>query len=774
MAASKDHKSAEGRIRHAFWAGVWAAALALSTLLSPFDQFNWLLMARTAHLDASGEIGYIGAREDLSTPTQPERRRDLAIMLDRLREAGVDRVYVDVAFEASSEAAIDQRLNAALRAWNGRAFLVRSAVSGIDGQLQLSRSASTIGAGVPMIISHRWRNYLGYVWYMPLAVEIEGQRLQTLSASIAGGELTDGEFRINYGFDIETIPSYRFRDLARALDQNISQRDVAGELAGKTVVIGVTNRGNADAVNIPGQIDMPGSLVDIYAAETLKAGFTRSPDGLLLTVLALVLLCLLSQLQQPRWRYAGYAALCLLLPMLLYALALNGFITSGAGGAALLLIYAGMRAREAWKRNLRLVDDETGLPTFAALEAEKTVADTVPAIIVAKIHRFEEVRRTLPRQLHSEYVLRIIARLKAATQDSTIYLGQGHQIAWTMDEKEPALLKEHLEGLRALFASPLMVGNTQVDVGITFGVDITPSPNVARRVASAVAAAERTNETFEPIAIADSTSDEDLIWNISLQARIDAALANGEIFLVYQPKVDVKSGELVGVEALVRWLDPVKGHIPPDHFIRQCENAGRMGHLTRHVLVEGCRAGVAFGEHGMRVPMAINISATLLHERAIVRMVREVLVETGFDPRLLSLEITETYRISNLVRAAEILDELKGLGLAISMDDFGVGAASLEALLRLPFSELKIDRLFIAEITRNPKALGIVRHVLGLGDELRITVVAEGVEDAQTLNLLRESGCRVAQGFGIARPIPFDDILQFQQFDPETRIKNMV
>ena len=308
-----------------------------------------------------------------------------------------------------------------------------------------------------------------------------------------------------------------------------------------------------------------------------------------------------------------------------------------------------------------------------------------------------------------------------------------------------------------------MVGDTAIDVSITFGVDVTSSPNVARRLASAIAAAEKTNETFEPIAIADAASDEDLIWNISLQARIDAALASGEIYLVFQPKVDVATGQLVGVEALVRWNDPARGHIAPDQFIRQCENVGRMSHLTRHVLIQGCRAGQKLQRDCGPVPVSVNISATLLHERSIVRMVREVLAETGYDPHLLVLEITETYRIADLGRAAAILAELKELGSKISMDDFGVGAASLEALMTLPFSELKIDRLFISRMGNDLKAKAIVTQVLHLGEDLGITVVAEGVEDQQTLQMLRDSSCPVAQGYGIARPSSIEDVIRFQK-----------
>lgn len=774
MTPGRDRNSASERIRHASWAGIIALVLAMSTLLLPLDQFNWTMQARVAQFDASGDIAFVGSPVDLGDPAFPERRRDLATLLDRLRAAGVDRVYVSTQLDAPSSPAADRRLNEALRAYEGDAFLVEPMVSGIDGERALAPPAPVVGDGVPAVAADRWRNFLGYAWDMPYSVESDGARLPSLAASIAGIDRATGEFRINYGFRRSTIPSYRFADLAQTVGPLGSRREIPEELVGKVVVIGNSDPKDRHAFNIPGEVDVPGAYSDIYAAETLKAGYSQSMDGQLVALIVLVLLLLISQFQQARLRYASYAALTLSLPVALYLAAGMGVMMSIVGSALLLALFGGMRIWAKWRRNYRMVDPDTGLPTFAALEGNKDVAITVPAIIVARIHRFEEVRKTLPADLHAEYVLRIVSRLKAAKKDATIYLGPGHSIAWTFPEKEPALVREHLEGLRALFASPLQVGANQVDVGITFGVDITPSPAVSRRLAAAVEAAERTTETYEPVVIAELASDEDLIWSISLQARIDAALANGEIYTIFQPKVLVQTGELVGVEALVRWRDPVKGLIPPDHFIRQCENAGRMGHLTRHVLTQSCLAGNRLALQGSALPVAVNISATLVHERDIVRMVQEALAETGFDPQLLTLEITETYRISNHERAAEILGELRALGAKISMDDFGVGAASLEALLRLPFTEIKIDRLFTSAIKDDPKAAAIVRSVLAMGKDMRIIVVAEGVEDEATLTILREMGCIVAQGFGISRPVTLEEISHFQRVAPENRRQNMV
>ncbi|MDE1467243.1 EAL domain-containing protein [Aurantiacibacter sp. D1-12] len=731
----------------------------------PVDQMIWVTQNLTFKEPASGEVAYIYSERSIADPDFPERREELAKLIESLDQAGARAIYIDGVFTDPSTEAADSALNTALRDLSGRAFLTYRLRPTVTGETESVRTIDVIRSGVPEVGADPGANFLGYIWESSYDIETPDGEMPSIAAHIAD---TDGGnadiFPVNYSFDLDSIPSM---ELSQASRPNVD----LSRFEGTSVVIGLSR---VEGYHIPGVRDVPPVLAPVFAAESLMAGHTRFVHGGLTAFVLGLLVILAGRLRDKKMRRTAYAFTAITLVGFAATAGILGWRVGVFDAVAFCAIFAIFRLRSVWKDSFALVDLETNLPSFAALEADKEVAESVPAIIVAKIHRFEQVRRSLPKELHAEYIMRITGRLKAATQDATIYLGQGHLIAWTMKEKDPALLQEHLEGLRALFSAPLLVADQQVDVGISFGVDISPSPNVARRLASAVDVAEKTNETYDPIIIADTASDEDLIWNISLQARIDAALENGEIYLAYQPKVMVQTGEIIGVEALVRWKDPVKGHIPPDNFIRQCETAGRMTHLTRFVLEEACKAGNAFEDRGLSLPIAVNISATLVHERGIVQMVSEVLDKTGFDPRRLTLEITETYRISNIDRAADILGELDRLGPKISMDDFGVGAASLEALLRLPFSELKIDRTFVSQMTSNPKAAGIVRSILQMGKDLRIIVVAEGVEDAGTLTLLRDSGCLVAQGFGISRPVDFERITQFQQDGGSDILRDMV
>ena len=305
------------------------------------------------------------------------------------------------------------------------------------------------------------------------------------------------------------------------------------------------------------------------------------------------------------------------------------------------------------------------------------------------------------------------------------------------------------------------MAGSSVDVGISFGVARLDG-DPATRLAAALAAAEESSEALQPIKVAETGSHFDQLWDISLRARIDEAMEAGEIYCVYQPKVDTIRGTMVGVEALVRWHDPSRGFISPMHFIAQCEKAGRMEHLTRYVLQSACSAARLMHFRGRTVTMSVNMSATLLGDLRIVGIVRNAIQASGFDPRFLILEVTETSRIGDMATAATILQELKALGVRISIDDFGCGAANFETFFELPFDELKIDRLFVSNLTKSQKAKAIASSIVAMGNEARITVVAEGAEDTETLKILNEIGCKYVQGYVLSRPISLANLLKFQ------------
>ena len=772
MAARASRSALRERLKHVLWAAAIALVLMLSTMLEPFDQFVWASQSRVIDRPASGDIVFVSSDEDIADQTAPKRREQLTETLKLLRRAGVSKVFIDTVFARPSEAIVDSNLNREMREWGPDLILVNRYTDRLTGRETVTRSTPAIAHNVPSIDGRRTISSFGFVWDLESSISTAEGAAPSLAAAMAGTDPDIDPRVIFYGINLDTIPAMSMGEVSSIAQHSLS--DLRTDLAGKTVIIGSTNFRADPPFQIPGRFDVPGPVIHILAAETLLADLGDQLQPWWFWLATFLLVSCSASMRRSNSRHRAYAASVGLLAITVTLATYLEYYASISASLALLALYGSMRIRSHWQRSVRLVDDTTGLPTFAALDTDTNVATTNPTIVVARIHRFEEVRRTLPIELHAEYLTRIVDRLRAARPDEKIYAGPGHLIAWTMGEKDVNVIRDHLDGLRALFSAPLQVGNAQVDVGITFGVDTGSGPNVARRVATAVSAAEATNETYDPIGFADSNREEDLLWNISLQSRIDAALENGEIYLIFQPKVLLATREMVGVEALVRWNDPQRGLIPPDDFIKQCEHAGRMSHLTRHVLREACITGNDFCEGGMQIPVAVNISATLLHEFAIVDMVRAILEETGFEPRHLTLEVTETYRLSNMERAVEILAALKALGCKIAMDDFGVGAASLEALMCLPFDELKIDRLFTSAILKNQKAASIVKHVLKLGRDMNVVVVAEGVEDEETLIALRRDGCLVVQGFALARPMDATGLMASDWYRPVETLRKMV
>lgn len=404
------------------------------------------------------------------------------------------------------------------------------------------------------------------------------------------------------------------------------------------------------------------------------------------------------------------------------------------------------------------------MPSLKALEHRISTENVCGNVVVAKIHGFEKVLKVLDSGSRTEYVLRIVERLRATDPALKLYV-HSHYFAWIAEPSDVSNVIDHLEGMRALFAAPVVVAGQMIDIGITFGV--ASLVNGPKALASASAAAVETSEASEPIVVATEDLENDLQWNISMRARIDTAMEAGELHCVYQPKVNVLTGRMYGVEALVRWDDAERGPISPMTFIPQCEKAGRMEDLTRYVLQTACNAGRYFHANGQLITMSVNVSSILFADLKIARIVQDTLLASSFDARHLMLEVTETARISDFETAIEVLTQIRSLGVRISIDDFGMGSANFETFVRLPFDELKIDRLFVNRMVEDPKARAIVASLVRLGKDASISVVAEGVENEQELEVLRKLGGTNVQGYALSRPLSLGQAVRFGQMENE-------
>jgi diguanylate cyclase (GGDEF)-like protein len=245
------------------------------------------------------------------------------------------------------------------------------------------------------------------------------------------------------------------------------------------------------------------------------------------------------------------------------------------------------------------------------------------------------------------------------------------------------------------------------------------------------------------------------IEHLALETALRRALERDQLSLHYQPKVDMASGQVTGVEALLRWEHPEFGTVSPLQFIPLAEETGLIVPIGRWVLREACAQNMAWQRHGLRpISMAVNLSPRQFADEHLLEDVDEALAGSGMSPVLLQLEVTESMVMRNVSRAVRVLDAIRSRGIRLAIDDFGTGYSSMSLMKQLPIDTIKIDRSFVRDLPDDSEDRAIAQAIIGMGNALGMTVIAEGVETAEQEAFLRTHGCDEIQGFLFSKPLP--------------------
>ena len=431
-----------------------------------------------------------------------------------------------------------------------------------------------------------------------------------------------------------------------------------------------------------------------------------------------------------------------------------------------------LRQRAEEQEHLALHDVLTGLANRAlfrdrvkqALRVAEREQQTV-AVLLMDLDRFKEINDTLGHH-HGDIVLQETARRLQATlrETDTIARLGGDEFAMVLPHvPDPAAVVLVADKIRAALRVPFIVQGLTLDVRASIGVAFFPGhgkdvDTLIQRADVAMYLAKTAQSGCEIYAV---EKDQYSPSRLALVGELRNAIDHDEFVVHYQPKVDLKSGEVKGVEALLRWEHPLRKLIPPDEFIPLAEHTGLIEPLTSYVLNQSLRQVAEWREGGLQLKVAVNLSTRSLLNEEFPEEVSKALKEWRIPPSSLQLEITEHTILADPARAAGVLSTLSSMGVELSIDDFGTGYSSFVQLRRLPLTELKIDKSFVMNMKVDENDAVIVRSLIELGRNLGLQVVAEGVESEAIRDDLMNLGCDFAQGFFTSRPMPAGQLVRW-------------
>ncbi len=450
-------------------------------------------------------------------------------------------------------------------------------------------------------------------------------------------------------------------------------------------------------------------------------------------------------------------------------------------GPIIVVYYALARALEAQVRaegaraqavqaadaleHLALHDALTGLPNRTLLHDRLAHAlrlverdATALALLLLDLDRFKAVNDTLGHQAGDALLQQVAARLQGALRisDTVARLG-GDEFAVLLPGADRDGAVQATQTLLAALVAPVRLEGQTVQVGASIGVALAPAQGreaavLLRHADRAMYVAKRGGSGY---AVYDSRQDDDHADAVLRAEELRRALATDELALHYQPMVDLRTGRVTGVEALVRWAHPTQGLLAPAAFIPLAEQTGLIVPLTRWVLERALAQGAAWGRAGRPLAVAVNLSVRTLHDAQLPDTLGWLLRRYALAPGGVMLEITESVLLADPPQAQAVLTRLSALGVRVAIDDFGAGYSSLAYLKQLPVAAVKIDQSFVHSLGRTAtKDRAIVRSIVELGHNLGLVVVAEGVEDEETWEQLGALGCDAAQGYYVSQPLP--------------------
>ncbi|MBU2033159.1 MAG: EAL domain-containing protein [Alphaproteobacteria bacterium] len=674
---------------------------------------------------------------------EPSRSAD-AKLLDRLFAQGAERVFFARAYADLTEPRHDAAFAQALDRHGSRVFLgatpqfeqADGSSSSIVPHERFRSSAQIVsmyGETAPFDLSFR----------LATSSFILGEDRPSFSAALAGMEGDGSFYRVDFATDDTTIPVVSYID---ALTGRIADEAVRG----KDVVIAPASRGARDLRSLPLGGDAPQAYFHVIGAETLKRG-NPIDLGWIPAFLAIsgVVFCMSRQAIPSNRLVLLSAAGLAVIPLVLDFVNVSVDVVP----AAVCLAIAAFRLYRLANTTYR---GATGLRRIETLQGSR-LAEGMD-VLALKIRNFAIISAILSPQEIDQLLIKAHTMLRA-TDCSAEFAFHKDTFVWTRSKTLPADLADHAQGLHALFRTSITVGSQAPDIASSIGIDSNYGASLRQRTENAMQCAEDAARAGRVCLVSELRVADDIAWRGQILSELETALRNDEVGVAFQPKVALATGLIVGAEALLRWTHPTRGDVAPDKVVAIAEEHGRVGMITFYVLNRALVQARKALDRYPRFRISINISALDLRDRMFVPQLEQILAAHRFPAANVILEITETAPIENDDAVIRTMADLKRMGLKLSVDDFGMGHASLEYLRMIPADEVKIDRSFVAGIETSEDDRALVGSAIQMIHSLGRTAVAEGVETPGVVEILRAMGCEEAQGYHFSRAVAMDELL---------------
>ena len=406
-------------------------------------------------------------------------------------------------------------------------------------------------------------------------------------------------------------------------------------------------------------------------------------------------------------------------------------------------------------------DPLTDLPNRLFFEEQLTevlrAGKNTVGILYVSLDRFKDLRDTLGHSQGYQLLKEVGARLKASINGATVARFEGDEFAVLLLDKAESEVARFTDAIFEAFLHPFHIGGYEIFVSISGGISLSPNDGtegwmLLKNAGAALSQARKVGGNHYQFYTADI--NDRALQRLELENGLRRALEREEFTLYYQPKIDTLTRTITGMEALIRWNHPERGLIPPFDFIPLAEETGLIVPMGEWILKTACKQTKIWHDEGYPLHVAVNLSLRQFQQKDLANEINEIVRQSGLDPAFLDIEVTESSIMNNAESAVDTLRRLQETGIKVSIDDFGTGYSSLGYLKQLPIDILKIDKSFVQDVTNNPDDAALVMTIITLAHNMRLKVVAEGVETEDQLRFLHLLKCDEWQGYLFSKPIP--------------------